>query len=28
MCKALSHDILISNIQLEQKTGGKNDFGR
>ena len=28
MCKALSHDILISNIQLEQKTGGKNDFRR
>ena len=28
MCKAMSHDILISNIQLEQKTGGKNDFGR
>jgi len=28
MCKALSHDIQISNIQLEQKTGGKNDFGR
>jgi len=28
MCKALSHDILISDIQLEQKTGGKNDFSR
>lgn len=28
MCKALSHDIQISDIQLEQKTGGKNDFGR
>ena len=28
MCKALSHDIKISEIQLEQKTGGKNDFGR
>ena len=28
MCKALSHDIVISNIQLEQKTGGKNDFNR
>jgi len=28
MCKALSHDIVISNIQLEQKTGGKHDFGR
>ncbi len=28
MCKALSHNIQISNIQLEQKTGGKNDFSR
>jgi cyclic pyranopterin phosphate synthase len=28
MCKAVSHDILISNIQLIQKTGGKNDFTR
>ncbi len=28
MCKALSHDIKISSIQLEQKTGGKNDFER
>ncbi|MGI9550767.1 MAG: cyclic pyranopterin monophosphate synthase MoaC [Aurantibacter sp.] len=28
MCKALSHDIGISEIQLEQKTGGKNDFNR
>ncbi|MFK5974785.1 MAG: cyclic pyranopterin monophosphate synthase MoaC [Flavobacteriaceae bacterium] len=28
MCKALSHDITISEIQLEQKTGGKNDFNR
>ena len=28
MCKALSHDIKISEIQLEQKTGGKNDFNR
>ncbi len=28
MCKALSHDIKISTIQLEQKTGGKNDFER
>ncbi len=28
MCKALSHDIRISDIQLEQKTGGKNDFNR
>lgn len=28
MCKALSHDIIISNIQLEQKSGGKHDFNR
>ncbi len=28
MCKALSHDIVISEIKLEQKTGGKNDFER
>jgi cyclic pyranopterin phosphate synthase len=28
MCKALSHDIQISDIRLEQKTGGKNDFKR
>ena len=28
MCKALSHDIIISNLQLEKKTGGKNDFQR
>jgi cyclic pyranopterin phosphate synthase len=28
MCKALSHDIQISEIRLEQKTGGKNDFKR
>ncbi|TLP80649.1 cyclic pyranopterin monophosphate synthase MoaC [Maribacter sp. ACAM166] len=28
MCKALSQDIIIGNIQLEQKTGGKNDFKR
>ncbi len=28
MCKALSQDIRISEIQLEQKTGGKNDFNR
>lgn len=28
MCKALSHEIVVSNIQLEQKTGGKNDFNR
>lgn len=28
MCKALSHDIQISEVQLEHKTGGKNDFNR
>ncbi|MDP2060403.1 MAG: cyclic pyranopterin monophosphate synthase MoaC [Flavobacteriaceae bacterium] len=28
MCKALSHDIQISDIRLEQKIGGKNDFKR
>lgn len=28
MCKALSHDIKISEIMLQQKTGGKNDFNR
>lgn len=28
MCKALSQDIIIDTIQLEQKTGGKNDFQR
>ena len=28
MCKALSHEIKISEIQLEHKTGGKNDFNR
>jgi len=28
MCKALSHDIIISNIQLMEKRGGKNDFKR
>ncbi len=28
MCKALSNDIKISQIQLEHKTGGKNDFNR
>ncbi len=26
MCKALSHDIKITDIQLEQKTGGKHDY--
>ena len=28
MCKALSHDIKIHNIQLDKKRGGKNDFSR
>lgn len=28
MCKALSHDIQITNIQLDHKTGGKSDFDR
>jgi cyclic pyranopterin phosphate synthase len=28
MCKALSHDIVISEIQLLEKTGGKSDFQR
>ncbi len=28
MCKALSQDIKIEAIQLEKKTGGKNDFNR
>lgn len=28
MCKALSHDIRISAVQLNEKTGGKNDFNR
>jgi cyclic pyranopterin monophosphate synthase len=28
MCKALSHDILIKEIRLIQKTGGKQDFER
>jgi len=26
MCKALSHDIVISQLQLIKKTGGKSDF--
>jgi len=26
MCKALSHNIKITEIRLEQKTGGKNDY--
>jgi cyclic pyranopterin phosphate synthase len=28
MCKALSHDIVIKETKLLQKTGGKNDFSR
>jgi len=28
MCKAMSHDIVIKEIQLIEKTGGKNDFKR
>ena len=27
MCKALSHDIVIGQIRLLQKSGGKHDFG-
>jgi cyclic pyranopterin phosphate synthase len=28
MCKALSHDIVIEEIKLMEKTGGKRDFKR
>ncbi len=28
MCKALSHDIKIGEIQLEHKTGGKHEYSR
>ena len=28
MCKALSHDIEISDVRLTRKTGGKRDFQR
>lgn len=28
MCKALSHNMVIKEIQLMEKTGGKNDFKR
>ena len=28
MCKAVSHNIIISEVQLESKTGGKKDFQR
>lgn len=27
MCKALSHDMVISDIRLVSKTGGKSDYG-
>lgn len=28
MCKAVSHDITLSDVKLEQKSGGKKDFDR
>ena len=28
MCKAISHDIVISDVKLMSKTGGKSDFKR
>ncbi len=28
MCKALSHDIVISDMRLVSKAGGKSDYGR
>ena len=28
MCKALSHDIVITDLKLMKKTGGKSDFSR
>ncbi|NQX90961.1 MAG: cyclic pyranopterin monophosphate synthase MoaC [Flavobacteriales bacterium] len=28
MCKGLSHDIIISQVQLEAKSGGKREFSR
>ncbi len=28
MCKALSHEIVISTVQLEHKSGGKHEFDR
>ncbi len=28
MCKALSHDIVIGDIQLVSKTGGKSDYSQ
>lgn len=27
MCKALSHDIVVSDVRLVKKTGGKSDYG-
>jgi cyclic pyranopterin phosphate synthase len=27
MCKALSHEIVIADVRLVEKTGGKSDFG-
>ena len=28
MCKAIQRDIVISDIRLESKTGGKDDYRR
>jgi cyclic pyranopterin phosphate synthase len=28
MCKAVSHDIVVKEIRLMEKTGGKRDFSR
>jgi cyclic pyranopterin phosphate synthase len=28
MCKAMSHDIIIKETKLMEKTGGKSDFKR
>lgn len=28
MCKALTHDMVISDIKLDKKTGGKSDYER
>jgi cyclic pyranopterin phosphate synthase len=28
MCKALSHDIVIEEVKLMEKRGGKKDFKR
>ena len=28
MCKAMSHDIVIKDVRLLEKTGGKRDFKR